>query len=179
MSVTSSVTVHNICNRQCVIVLAITKEDCCVYIYLYMEFEFNVNKVLPNTITFVDCKRSPFAKHAREWVYIIKYSMWVVINLLTCACTSQWRQKPRCILVESYYILLQFLLIKVPEWPHTQHPLSIRRIIPSSQFHIHLIAVEFLVCAWLLRHSIYSLKSLRKQLDKIIDALGTASSKAR
>ena len=31
-----------------------------------MEFEFDVNKVLPNTITFVDCKRSPFAKHARD-----------------------------------------------------------------------------------------------------------------
>ncbi|XP_028394608.1 alpha-tubulin N-acetyltransferase-like [Dendronephthya gigantea] len=31
-----------------------------------MEFEFDVNKVLPNTITFVDCKRSPFATHARD-----------------------------------------------------------------------------------------------------------------
>ena len=31
-----------------------------------MEFDFDVNKVLPNTITFVDCKRSPFAKHAKD-----------------------------------------------------------------------------------------------------------------
>ena len=139
MSVTSSL---NNCNRQCVIVLAITKEDLLLRLYIsiygiWIQCEQSIAKhhhfCRLQAITICKtCKR----------VSIIKYSMWVVINLLTCACTSQWRQKPRCILVESYYILLQFLLIKVVEWPRTRHP---PRIGDDEESHLHLNSMYILL----------------------------------